>query len=46
MAHVELQQRFYMERGYLNYREPLDIARFVDNTFLDAALQQLGPYQQ
>ncbi|HZU04990.1 MAG TPA: ABC transporter substrate-binding protein [Chloroflexota bacterium] len=45
VAHLELQQRFYMERGYLNYREPLDINRFIDYTWLEAALQQLGPYQ-
>jgi hypothetical protein len=34
-----------MERGYLNYREPLGINRFIDYTWLEAALQQLGPYQ-
>jgi hypothetical protein len=40
-----MQQRFFMERGYLNYREPLDLNKYVDYTWLDAALQQLGPYQ-
>ena len=43
--HLMLQQQFYMERGYLNYREPLDLQRFVDYTWLDYAIQQLGPYR-
>jgi len=46
VAHLDLQQRYYAERGYLNYKEPLDLNRFIDYTWLDAALQQLGPYQQ
>jgi NitT/TauT family transport system substrate-binding protein len=45
MAHLDLQQQFYADRGYLNFREPLDLNRFVDLTWLDYALQQLGPYQ-
>jgi ABC-type nitrate/sulfonate/bicarbonate transport system substrate-binding protein len=45
VAHLEMQQRFFMDRGYLNYREPLDLNKYVDYTWLDAALQQLGPYQ-
>ncbi len=45
VAHLDLQQRYYAERGYLNYKDPLDINRFVDTTWLDAAIQQLGPYQ-
>ncbi len=45
IAHLELQQRFYLERGYLNYREPLDLQRFVDYSWLEYARQQLGPYQ-
>jgi NitT/TauT family transport system substrate-binding protein len=45
VAHLDMQQRFFMERGYLNYREPLDLNKYVDYTWLDAALQQLGPYQ-
>jgi NitT/TauT family transport system substrate-binding protein len=45
VAHLEMQQRFFAERGYLNFREPLDLNKYVDYTWLDAALQQLGPYQ-
>jgi NitT/TauT family transport system substrate-binding protein len=37
------QQRFYMARGQLTYREPLDIRNYVDESFLDSALLQLGP---
>ncbi len=45
VAHLDMQQHFFAERGYLNYREPLDLNKYVDYTWLDAALQQLGPYQ-
>jgi NitT/TauT family transport system substrate-binding protein len=45
VAHLDQQQRYYADRGYLNYREPIDLNRFVDTTWLDAAIQQLGPYQ-
>ncbi|HLH26366.1 MAG TPA: ABC transporter substrate-binding protein [Chloroflexota bacterium] len=45
VAHLEQQQQFFADRGYLNYREPLDLNQYVDYTWLDAALQQLGPYQ-
>jgi len=43
LAHLGPQQRCYAERGYLNYAEPLDLDRFVDNSWLDLAIQQLGP---
>ena len=36
------QQRFYLERGYLNYSEPLDLARFVEDGPRQAALAALG----
>jgi NitT/TauT family transport system substrate-binding protein len=45
LAHLETQQRFFAERGYLNYAEPLDLHRFVDTTWLDLAVQQLGAYE-
>ena len=45
VAHLDQQQRYYAERGYLNYREPIDLNRFVDTTWLDAAVQQFGHYQ-
>jgi NitT/TauT family transport system substrate-binding protein len=45
VAHLDMQQHFFADRGYLNYREPLDLNKYVDFTWLDAALQQLGPYQ-
>ena len=45
VAHLHQQQRYYADRGYLNYREPIDLNRYVDTTWLDAAIQQLGHYQ-
>jgi NitT/TauT family transport system substrate-binding protein len=35
------QQRFYMERGYLNYRELLDLTRYSDDGPRQAALAAL-----
>ena len=36
------QQRFYLSRGQLSFREPLNIRNYLDESFLDYALQQLG----
>jgi NitT/TauT family transport system substrate-binding protein len=36
------QQRFYMDRGYLRYTEPLDLNRFVDDGPRTAALRAVG----
>ena len=38
------QQQFFIQRGSTTYRDPLDVRNFVDNSFLDYAVQQLGPY--
>src|SRR5262249_26789334 len=40
------QQRFYQERGHLQYRDLLAIDTLVDNSWLDAALRTLGPARQ
>jgi NitT/TauT family transport system substrate-binding protein len=37
------QQRFYQERGHLQYRDLLPIDTLVDQSWLDAALRELGP---
>ncbi|HZU05233.1 MAG TPA: ABC transporter substrate-binding protein [Chloroflexota bacterium] len=37
------QQRFYQERGHLQYRDLLPIEAMVDESWLEAALQVLGP---
>jgi NitT/TauT family transport system substrate-binding protein len=37
------QQRFYMERGSLQYRDLLPIESLVDDSWLDAAVRVLGP---
>jgi hypothetical protein len=38
-------QRFFRERGQLEYDEDLAPAQFVDAQFVAAALATLGPYQ-
>jgi NitT/TauT family transport system substrate-binding protein len=40
------QQRFYMERGQLQYRDLLSLDTLVDETWLDAAVRTLGPAQR
>ncbi|HLH24117.1 MAG TPA: ABC transporter substrate-binding protein [Chloroflexota bacterium] len=37
------QQRFYMERGELQYRDLIPIDSLVDESWLDAAIRVLGP---
>lgn len=44
IEHLDQQQRFFMRRGYLSYREPIDLQRLVDYTWLEYAIQQLGPF--
>ncbi len=39
------QQRFFMQRGSTTYREPIDIRNWIDTSFIDYAVQQLGPYR-
>jgi NitT/TauT family transport system substrate-binding protein len=43
LADIEELQRFVMARGEANYSEPLDLARYVDPSFSEAALTRLGP---
>ncbi|HEY8446802.1 MAG TPA: ABC transporter substrate-binding protein [Thermomicrobiales bacterium] len=38
-------QRFFRERGQLEYDEDLDPAAFIDTRYVEAALAELGPYQ-
>jgi NitT/TauT family transport system substrate-binding protein len=40
---LDLQQDFYVRTGTMAKR--IDINKAVDNTFVDNALAQLGPYQ-
>ncbi|MDR7416211.1 MAG: ABC transporter substrate-binding protein [Armatimonadota bacterium] len=39
---LEDQQRFYMRRGLLRYREPIPIERVFDFTYLRQAIRELG----
>jgi len=38
-------QEFFREREQLEYDENLDPADFIDTRFVDAALEELGPYE-
>lgn len=38
-----LLQTFFRERGQLEYADDLDPASVIDRTFVDAALEQIGP---
>ena len=42
---LDLQQKYYRNRGYLNYRDPLYVRALVDYHWRDHAVPQLGPYQ-
>ena len=37
------QQRFYLERGSLQYRDLIPLDSLVDDSWLDAAVRVLGP---
>lgn len=39
-------QAFFIERGYLEYTEPLDVATFVDTEMVEAAAQELDAARQ
>jgi len=38
-------QQFFRDHGLLEYDDNLDPTAFIDTQFIDAALQELGPYQ-
>ncbi|HZR99937.1 MAG TPA: ABC transporter substrate-binding protein [Chloroflexota bacterium] len=42
LASLMDQQRFYMDRGYLHFTEPLDLNQFIDDGPRTAALRALG----
>jgi NitT/TauT family transport system substrate-binding protein len=35
-------QEFFMERGLLEYDEPIDVASLIDTQYVDAALEEIG----
>ncbi len=43
LADMQALQRFAIAHGDTTYQEPLDLSRFVDPSFGEAALQRLGP---
>jgi NitT/TauT family transport system substrate-binding protein len=40
------QQAFHMSRGHLTYKTPFPPDRFIDRSYLDAALADLGPVKK
>jgi len=38
-------QEFFAKRGLLEYEQPLDVATLIDPSFVEEAVQQVGPYQ-
>ena len=39
------RERFFMQRGSTTYREPIDVRNWIDTSYIDYAVQQLGPYR-
>jgi NitT/TauT family transport system substrate-binding protein len=46
LADLEEIQRYFLTRGVLEYTEPLDMAAYVDTSFVDKALEALGVYPE
>jgi len=42
---IMAQQRFHMGRGKLTYKEPIEVDKFVDQSYLRRALAFLGPHK-
>jgi NitT/TauT family transport system substrate-binding protein len=45
VADLEALQAFFAERGLLEYEEPLDINTYIDTSYVEQALEELGPYE-
>jgi NitT/TauT family transport system substrate-binding protein len=43
---VEKAMTYYLSRGYTDFTEPLDSAQLFDFSFLEEALQRIGPYEE
>ncbi len=41
---LQTMQQFYVERGGLTYKDPLDMKREIDTSFVDTAVKKLGEY--
>lgn len=44
MADIEELQRYFLERGVLEYTEAIDLAPFVDGSLVEKAIEMLGEY--
>jgi NitT/TauT family transport system substrate-binding protein len=44
LADLEELQRYFLERGVLEYGEPVDLTPFIDTSLVDKAVEALGPF--
>lgn len=44
LADLEEVQRYFLSRGELEYKEPLDIAKYIDSSLVEKAVGALGSY--
>ena len=42
---IENIMRYYFEQGYTELTEPLPLTSILDTSYMDAALERLGPYE-
>lgn len=42
---INTLQTYFLSRGELEYREPLDMTRFIDTSLAEKDVKALGPYQ-
>jgi NitT/TauT family transport system substrate-binding protein len=41
---LEELQRYFLSRGELEYKDPVDLSKFVDTSLVEKAVKSLGPY--
>lgn len=46
LSDIEELQRYFLERGVLEYTEPVDMSKFVDTSLVEAALKDLGAFTE
>jgi NitT/TauT family transport system substrate-binding protein len=46
IADLQTMQEFYFQRGGLTYKDPLDMSKQIDTSFVDATVKKLGEYKQ
>lgn len=46
LADLDELQRFFVERGTLEYKEPLDLSKYIDGSLMEKAISALGTYAE